>query len=87
MDNKNDNRNEKFKISYALSLVTQIGITVSVITLAFIGFGHYADRYFNTSPVFILIGAILAFIFSMLAIYRLVLPIMDKDKKRNNNGS
>ena len=83
----NKNKNEKFKISYALSLVTQIGVTVSVITLAFLGLGYYTDKYFNTSPIFILISAILAFIFSMFAIYRLVLPVIDKDKKINNSGS
>jgi F0F1-type ATP synthase assembly protein I len=77
----NKNKDEKIKISYALSLVTQIGVTVSVITLAFLGLGYYADKYFSTSPIFILLGAILAFIFSMFAIYRLVLPIIDKDKK------
>ncbi|MCK5122920.1 MAG: AtpZ/AtpI family protein [Candidatus Pacebacteria bacterium] len=82
----NKNKDEKFKISYALSLVTQIGVTVSVITLAFLGLGYYTDKHFNTSPIFILIGAILAFISSMLAIYHLVLPVMDRDKKRNNNS-
>jgi F0F1-type ATP synthase assembly protein I len=79
MDNKN--KNENFKISYALSLVTQIGVTVSVITLGFLGLGYYADKYFNVSPIFILIGAILAFISSMFAIYRLVLPVIDRDRK------
>ncbi len=76
-----DNKNENFKISYAISLVTQIGVTVSVLTLAFLGLGYYADKYFNASPIFILLGAILAFIFSMLAIYHLVLPVIDKNRK------
>ena len=79
MNNKNED--EKFGIAYAISLVTQIGITVSAITLAFLGLGYYADKYFNASPIFILLGAILAFIFSMLAIYHLVLPVIDKNRK------
>lgn len=77
----NKNKDENFKISYAISLVTQIGVTVSVITLAFLGLGYYADKYLNTSPIFILIGAVLAFIFSIFAVYYLVLPVLDKDKK------
>lgn len=77
----NKNKDENFKISYAISLVTQIGVTVSVITLGFLGLGYYADKYLNTSPIFILIGAVLAFIFSIFAVYYLVLPVLDKDKK------
>lgn len=77
----NKDKDENFKISYAISLVTQIGVTVSVITLGFLGLGYHADKYFNTSPIFILIGAVLAFIFSIFAVYYLVSPVLDKDKK------
>lgn len=72
------NKEEKFKITYAISLVTQIGVTVSSITLFFIGLGYYADKYFNASPIFILLGAILAFVSSMFAVYRLVSPLVEK---------
>jgi len=76
-----DNKNENLKISYAISLVTQIGVTVSAITLGFLGLGYYADKYFNASPIFILLGAVLAFTSSVLAVYYLVSPVLDKDKK------
>ena len=76
-----DNKDENFKISYALGLVTQIGVTVSVVTLGFLGLGYYADKYFNASPIFILLGAVLAFISSIFAVYYLVSPVLDKDKK------
>jgi F0F1-type ATP synthase assembly protein I len=76
---------ERFKITYALSLVTQIGVVVSVITLSFLGVGYYADRYFSTSPIFVVLGAILALISSMYAVYQLVLPVMKNNKQDNNN--
>jgi F0F1-type ATP synthase assembly protein I len=76
---------EKFKITYALSLVTQIGVVVSVITLLFLGFGYYADRYFSASPIFIILGAILALVSSMYAVYQLVLPVMKNNKQDKNN--
>ncbi|MEA2098019.1 MAG: AtpZ/AtpI family protein [Patescibacteria group bacterium] len=83
MKKRNDEKEEKFKIAYAVSLITQIGVTVSVIAVSFIGFGYYADGYFNTLPVFVLFGAVLSFALSMFAVYRLVLPVMDKLKKED----
>ena len=83
MKKENEEKEEKFKIAYAISLITQIGITVSVITVSFIGLGYYADRYFNTLPIFVIIGAILSFVLSMFAVYRLVLPMMDKVEKED----
>ncbi len=74
-------KEEKFKIAYAISLITQIGVTVSVITVLFIGLGYRADGYFGTLPVFVIIGAIFSFVLSIFSVYRLVLPAMDKAEK------
>ncbi len=74
-------KEEKFEIVYAISLITQIGITVSVITILFIGLGYWADGYFGTLPIFVIIGAILSFLFSMFSVYRLVLPVVNKAEK------
>ena len=83
MEKENNEKKEKFQIAYAVSLITQIGVTVSVITVSSIGLGYYADGYFNTLPIFVLIGAVLSFVLSMFAVYRLVLPVMDKLKKED----
>ncbi len=81
MKKENEENEEKFKIAYAISLITQIGVTVSVITVLFIGLGYWADGYFGTLPVFVIIGAIFSFVLSMFSVYRLVLPVMDKAGK------
>ncbi len=81
MKKENGENEEKFKIAYAISLITQIGITISVITVSFIGLGYWADGYFGTLPVFVIIGAIFSFVLSMFSVYRLVLPAMDKAGK------
>ncbi|NOQ67831.1 hypothetical protein GQ568_00125 [Patescibacteria group bacterium] len=81
MKKENEKKEEKFKIAYAIGLITQIGVTVSVITISFIWLGYYADGYFNTLPVFTLIGAVLSFALSMFAVYKLVSPVMDKAEK------
>ena len=83
MEKENNKKEEKFQMAYAVSLITQIGVTVSVITVSFIGLGYYADRYFDTLPIFVLIGAVLSFVLSMFAVYRLVLPVMGKLEKED----
>ena len=83
MKKENEEKEEKFKIAYAIGLITQIGVTVSVITISFIWLGYYADGYFNTLPVFTLIGAVLSFALSMFAVYKLGLPLMDKAEKED----
>ena len=75
---KNNEKQEKFEIAYAISLITQIGITVSFITILFIGLGYKIDKYLGTLPIFVILGAILAFVLSIFAVYRLVLPIVKK---------
>ena len=82
MQEDNEKR-EKFEIAYAISLITQIGITVSFITILFIGLGYKVDKYLETLPIFVILGAVLAFTFSMFAVYRLVLPIVKKKERED----
>ena len=74
-------KEDKFEIAYAISLITRIGITVSVITVSSIGLGYWVDSRFGTLPIFVIIGAVFAFAFSMYAVYRLVLPVMNDGKQ------
>ncbi len=78
---KDKDKEDKFSLIYPLSLVTQIGITVSVTVWIFISIGKFLDGYFNTSPVFVIIGGIVALIASIYGVYRLVLPIVEEGKK------
>ena len=78
---KDSVKEEKFKIAYVISLITQIGVTVSFITILFIGLGYKIDKYLGTLPIFVILGAVLAFILSMFAVYRLVLPVIKENKE------
>lgn len=82
-DRLKEEKEEKFQIAYAISLITQIGVTVSFITILFIGLGYKVDKYLETLPIFVVLGAVLAFAFSMLAVYRLVLPTVKKKEKED----
>lgn len=78
---KTNKKENDFKdIIYPLSLVTQIGITVSLIAGTFILGGRYLDGLLKTSPLFILLGGVLAFIASMYVVYVLVLPVVKKSE-------
>jgi len=78
---KDTKKEEKFALIYALSLITQIGLVVSVITLFFIGLGYWIDKQLNTSPIFVIICAFLAFVSSMVSVYFLILPILKKGEE------
>jgi F0F1-type ATP synthase assembly protein I len=81
---KEEKKDDKFSIIYPISLVTQIGVTVSVTASIFILGGKFLDEYFHAAPLFILLGGIIAFIASMYMVYRLVLPMTDKRKGKAN---
>jgi len=66
---------------YPLSLVTQIGVTVSVTVAVLILGGKYLDDTLKTAPIFILLGGLMAFILSMYEVYLLVLPIVKKGEE------
>ncbi len=66
---------------YPLSLVTQIGVTVSITVAVLILGGKYLDDTLKTAPVFILLGGVMAFILSMYEVYLLVLPIVKKGEE------
>jgi len=73
-------------IVYPLSLVTQIGVTVSITVGILILGGKYLDDSLGTAPLFILLGGILAFVVSMYEVYLLVLPIIKKGEADDQKG-
>jgi len=81
MEYKNG-KEEKFKLAYVISLVTQIGLTVSVTVGIFILLGRFFDNHFGTAPIFTLLGLFLSLIVSMYEVYRLVLPVLESKKKQ-----
>lgn len=78
---KKEKKENSFEsLVYPLSLVTQIGLVVSITVGALILGGKYLDDSLKTSPLFILLGGVLAFIISMYEVYLLVLPMVKKSE-------
>lgn len=61
----------------AVSLAWELGYTIAI-PIALLGFsGAYADRYFDTSPLFLLIGVFLSLAISTIGIVRKTKRILD----------
>jgi F0F1-type ATP synthase assembly protein I len=56
-------------------MATQIGFSVSLSTVFFILGGRFLDKYLETSPLFMIIGAILGLFFSLYLVWQIVKPL------------
>lgn len=83
--NKDKKDSDFNALVYPLSLVTQIGVTVSITVAVLILGGKYLDDTLKTAPIFILLGGIIAFFVSMYEVYLLVLPIVKKSEESDKN--
>jgi len=78
----NEKKDDNIDVYYALTLVTQIGLVVSITIVVFMAIGYLVDSYFKTSPAFVLVFLFLSSIASMYQVYRLVSPLLDSAKKK-----
>lgn len=70
-----DNKKAKSAMWIALGLAWELGylIAIPLVVLGFIG--AYMDRKFETSPLLLLIGIVLAFVITSIGIYRKIAQI------------
>ncbi len=61
-----------------IGLALQLGFAVSVTAVLFIYGGYWLDKHFDTTPIFLWIGASLGLIASFLLVWQIVKPICDK---------
>jgi len=78
MDKKEDDENKQSEHRNALaaiSLVTEIGITMVVNVLVGFFIGMYLDRWLNTTFLFLLIGVILGMMSGFRIVYLLIMKL------------
>lgn len=85
MEQKNDKR-ENFKMFYSLDLAARLGFSIAVPMIIFILVGRFLDSYFNTFPIFVLLGLIVGLASSIFEIFRSVLPLLDDGKNDGKKG-
>ena len=75
-----------------MSLAWELGYVIAI-PIAVLGFaGAYADRYFKSSPIFLLTGVFLSILISTIGIIKKAKEILietereiEKEKKRKSN--
>ncbi|MBU3964888.1 AtpZ/AtpI family protein [Patescibacteria group bacterium] len=73
---------DDFKLAYAISLVGQLGFYIVVPLIISILAGRYFDKkIFSGEYILTLIFPLLAGIFSIWQIYKLILPLMEDNGK------
>ena len=81
---KKDSKEEKSGLIYSLNLATHLGFMIAIPIVVFIALGNFLDGCFNTGPIFILLGLLLALAVSIYEIYKSILPVLDKSEKDGN---
>ena len=63
-----------------------MGFYIAIAIVLGIWGGHWLDGKFNTGPLWLIIGLILGIAVSVLGVYNMLKPFMEKAKKTDNNS-
>lgn len=85
IEQKGDKK-EDFKMFYSLDLAARLGFSIAIPLIIFILMGRFLDGFFNTSPIFVLLGLIVGLASSIFEIFRSVLPLLDDGKNDGEKG-
>ncbi len=72
------NKNDKFKVFYAISLAWQLGLIIIIPIGIFTFLGWWGDKIIHTSPYLFLIGIITGIVAAVYNIYRSLRPLIRK---------
>lgn len=73
------------QLAYVLGLGTQFGLMIAATLALTLIAGVCLDKLLHTKPLFILLGVIIGIAASILEIFNVVIPILEKNQKVNNN--
>ncbi len=65
---------------YAISFAWQLGFLIAVPIAAFLLLGLFADRFFGTYPLFLILGIIVGIAITIYEVYNLLIPLIKKEK-------
>ncbi len=75
-------RNNKGKIIYALSIGTQLGFLIVLPLIGFSMLGLFLDKKLNTFPIFLILGIIVSIMVTFFEAYYLLLPFLEKKVRK-----
>ncbi len=86
---KKPTQNQSQSSLMALQLAWELGFTIALPLVIFVLVGRYLDKYFQTTPILMLVGIFLAFFISSYAIFTKTAQIYKDleayDEKPNEN--
>jgi len=86
MEDNNKDKQENNTIS-AISLGSQLGLAIVVPLVLCLLFGIFLDKKFNTAPLFLIILVIFSIIVTILDVYYIILPFVEKRSQKNNKNN
>lgn len=74
-------KKENFKILYAMSFAWQLGFLVAAPLGILIFLGLWADKTFQTGPLFVLTGIIVGLVTTVYEVYHMLSPLIHNEHK------
>lgn len=78
---QNELKNQPSGLWSALALAWELGYTIAIPIVIFAIGGRFLDKKLGSSPIFLLLGILLALIISGIGIYRKTMKIMKESEK------
>ncbi len=72
---------------YALALGAELGFFIAFPLIACVGLGLYLDKKFNTFPAILIISLFLGIILTVVDVYRIILPFLEKRSSDNEDNN
>ncbi len=77
MEEKSTKNTEKENTFSVMSLAWELGYIITIPLVAFTLGGRFLDKKLGTSPFLLLIGVVLAIVFSTYTIYKKMIDVID----------
>ncbi|MBI5733406.1 MAG: AtpZ/AtpI family protein [Candidatus Kerfeldbacteria bacterium] len=71
----------------AFGLAWELGYTVAIPLVVLAGGGRLLDKYFNTSPLFLLIGVTVSIVITVYVLYKKIKEILNPVVKDDKTGN
>ncbi len=76
--------NTKSNFARTLVLGSELGFLIALPLIGCLLFGVFLDKKLNSFPVFILIAVLLGIALTIVSLYKLIIPFLEKGREKNN---
>lgn len=73
-------------VGYALALGAELGFLIAFPLVACIVLGIFLDKRFNTFPAILIISVFLGIILTVVDVYKVIIPFLEKRSSNNKDN-